>query len=555
MKRARFGAEIAWIAVPFLVYLAVLRHLWFNAPVWDDYDTVLGLLLHADAVRSAGEWWAMLWSQHNEHRIAVTRLVVIGLARTVGSIDFRVLMLIGNLAVLGTFLFIWRELRGRVPAWAIGAGAIVMFQWSYFEASLMGSAALPHLGVVFFSFGCLYFAVHGGRTAAVVGVVFGVLAAASQANGLFALPIAVAGCLYQRRWGRAAAFGAFAALAWLLYFRGYVRPPNHPSPFLAFSSPLTTLQLFLVVVGGAGIVAKAAAVLGAMTLMALAWLARKGFFREHPVAALWVLFLLATAGAAAVGRVGFGIVAASRYAIGSTCLLVIACLAICAVTRWHDRKWMMAGLAGAIVFSLLATLASWRQATESSVRGNLLREAVPAEPGLAVQRFAGAFYPDPNRATRVLATSWERGYYFPPKQLVHGARVVGAETADVPNAGLGHLDTVAVNGTRIRVTGWTHLTAVLPQRTFTMVSTPALRSASPMAVVARPDVAFAMRDPELLFSGFSVDLDFEAPQQAQEAAPSLCVVVTAPDRPAARIAVSPAGCGVSRIKETAKTAS
>ena len=32
---------IAWIAAPLAVYLFVLQRLWFNVPIWDDYDAVM----------------------------------------------------------------------------------------------------------------------------------------------------------------------------------------------------------------------------------------------------------------------------------------------------------------------------------------------------------------------------------------------------------------------------------------------------------------------------------------------------------------------------------
>jgi len=528
-------AEIAWVGVPFLLYLLVLQHLWFNAPVWDDYDTILGLLIRADEIRTPGEWLAMVFGQHNEHRIAVTRLVALGLA-SFGPIDFRVLMLVGNLAVLGTFLFIWREFRGHVPPGAIGAAAIVMFQWSYYEASLMGSAALPHLGVVFFSFGCLHFALRDHPAAIALGVLMGILAAASQANGLLALPIAALGCAFLRRRWQAAIFGAVALAAWILYFRGYVRPPHHPSLLAALSSPVTAVHLFLVVVGWVLPV-------GALIVAGLGWLTWKGFWKNHPVAALWTLFLLGTAAAATVGRAGFGVVHASRYAIGSTCLLVIVCLAICEVTRWHSRKWMAFAVAGAAFFSITVSLVSWQRARDSTLRGSSLKQPVIEGEAVAADWMGGAYYPDPARARNVLNIAAERGYYKPPKENVHPARVASEETMPEAARAVGHIDSVAVSGKRVSVTGWTDITARVPSRTLRVVSAPRFVQAGSVEIVSRSDVVFVLRDPDLLFSGFRLELEYPSAEDARKGASNLCMVVEAPSRPKTRLAARQPACG------------
>ena len=87
--------------MPLLVYLVVLSRLWANAPVWDDYGTVLDTLTRMGASKSAAEWLELLVHQHNEHRIFTVRLVTRAVEALPGPLDFRLLVFLGNAAFLG----------------------------------------------------------------------------------------------------------------------------------------------------------------------------------------------------------------------------------------------------------------------------------------------------------------------------------------------------------------------------------------------------------------------------------------------------------------------
>src|SRR5688572_7419312 len=310
--------SLAWAAVPLLVYLVVLSRLWANAPVWDDYGTVLDTLTRMSDSKSAREWLALLVHQHNEHRIFTVRLVTRAVEALPGPLDFRLLVLLGNAAFVGVFLLAWAQFRESLVGPVVAAAAFVMFQLSYYEAGLWASGGLTNMGAIFFSFAALAVALRPGARAAAACLALATLAIGCSASGLLVLPIAAAGAALQRRTARAAVFAGVAALLWLLYFQGYVKPLHHPSPTVAFSVPLDTMRLFLIVLGSIVPGRDEAQWAGAVLLGAVAALAWKGAWRPHPVAMLWIAFLLLSAAAAAAGRVGFGVFYASRYAIYST---------------------------------------------------------------------------------------------------------------------------------------------------------------------------------------------------------------------------------------------
>src|SRR5260221_10237910 len=139
-SREHLLSKLAWMSAPLALYLFVLQRLWVDAPVWDDYGTVLDSVMRMMDAPSAKDWLAVVVAQHNEHRIATVRLISRGVAALFGRIDFRVLVLVGNLWFVGAFLLIWAEVRDAVPAPLFAAAAFLMFQCSYYEAGIWTSA-------------------------------------------------------------------------------------------------------------------------------------------------------------------------------------------------------------------------------------------------------------------------------------------------------------------------------------------------------------------------------------------------------------------------------
>lgn len=522
MTSARWR-ELAWIGVPFAVFLLVLQRLWFDAPVWDDYDAVLSLLLSARDAHGAGEWLALLTAQHNEHRIVVGRLATLALNALTGSIDFRALVLLGNLSIAGVLLLLWREFRGAVPPMAFGIAAFLALQWSYWEASMMASAALAHLTVLFFAFGAIALAFRPGRAAAAGSVVLAVVAAGCQANGLFVLPLCAACCALSGRRSRAALHAILALAVWLLYFQGFASNPGHPSALHAFDTPLATLELFLVNVGSIVPNLYGAMAVGVVMVAGSGWLAWRCAWKTRPVPMAWIAFLLGTAGAAAMARVGLGVVWQSRYAAVSAMLAAI--LALCAMSRVRvTRGGTITALAAAILVSVGVSALSWPDVRARSLAGRMLHESAPATPEVRAERFVGEYYPDRPRADGFLARAADLGIYTPPRAVIQPTRIVAGHVAGgVP---VGHVDEVKVDDRRVTVIGWTIVPATARDRTF-MVRAAVPFERADLLVVSRPDVARALDEVEAVYGGFVLTLQFASAAEAAESARAVCVVATA----------------------------
>lgn len=522
------GRVLPWIAIPFAIHLAIVARFWFDAPLLDDYDCILDSLRLMAQAAGPREWLGHVFALQNEHRLAGTRLIPQMLVWTTGGVDFRVLMLVGTLFVFGVFAFVRAEFREESTGPIAAAAAFLLLQWSYWEALLMASASTAHLGTVFFSVGALYYALRPGRASIAACAIGGVLAAYSQANGLFVLPLAGVACLMLGQRRRAILFLVLAAVIWSLYFTGYARPSNHPSLLRALDDPVKTIQLFLIVIGGIVPSLALSQLVGAVILAGLGWVAWEGLWRRHPTVFLWIAFVLISAATVAAARVGFGLFWGSRYAVNAGLLLAILAFAIYSLTRpWRPRADLAAMGAAAVLWAIIA-IEALPHIRERSFRGRLLVEVEPSGRELGLERFAGMQHPDRAHAARILEVAGAKHWYSPPKGKVASPVVAVATTRPAAAPAIGVMDDVVVEGSEVILRGWTHIPATVSGRKFSVYPGSGIAEARIDRLYAREDVAAAFHRPEWILSGFRVVAAYPSGSEAREAAASLCLFVDAP---------------------------
>jgi hypothetical protein len=410
-----------WPGSPFpvAVHLLILRHFWFNAPVWDDY-AVVDSVLHVLDAGSFRDWMRHLVAQHNEHRVALARFVEWALITATGHVDFRALALVGNLFLVGLLALAWAQFREQVAPIGFAAAAWMLFNWSYFEAALISMATLCNIGVILAAFACLHFALRGGWASAAASVGAGIVAAFTQGKR----PLrAAAGGRGMRGHGTRGKGGRDGRRrrrrCGSPTFRGYVRPPNHPSPFLALSRPIDTAHLFVVVIGGLLPTKWAATFIGAAILSALGWLCGAGCggrIRPSPSGSPSSSFR--TRRPRWTRAEAFGVFHASAYAINASILAAIVVLGFWALAGPRDggREAVVAAHRRNIGLATRRTGRSRRK--RRSLPGCSPRRYPPR--GTTVHDpYYGFRYPDTRYAREVLAWAERSGMYTPPVVTVH----------------------------------------------------------------------------------------------------------------------------------------
>lgn len=228
------GAMLALI--PILTYYQTVWVSAFNYPFEDDFNSPLQFInQYIDA--SLPDRLKLIASQHNEHRIVFDRLVFLGQYYATGKIDFRSLILVGNLSLLllaGVFSqTTYQSLPAPYRVLYFVPVCYVLFTLHFWELTLWGMASLQNLYVMVFVAGSLYLLTKSvGRPAAFWwSVALAVLATYTSGNGLFVFAVGVPVLLFLRQQRQLLIWLGVGIVATLLYFWGYKSPEAHPNVY------------------------------------------------------------------------------------------------------------------------------------------------------------------------------------------------------------------------------------------------------------------------------------------------------------------------------------
>ena len=254
--------------VPFGLLVAHVRDFGVDVPWWDEWQIVELV----DLDRRGLLRFSNLWSQHNEHRPVMPRLVMIGLARfsdwdTRWEMAASVLLAVALLAIL---------------VWALSASdgvtlfaAATVFSLGQWENWIVGWQIQILLSVAAAAFGFALIAWKPPRwNVLLLALAGGAVALYSFANGALFFPIGVI-LLWRTRAPRRAPilFGLGGLAITLPYFIGYTKPPAHPPLTLALShvgeyilfcltylgNPMVQQRVATPIVGGVGLLLAAEA--------------------------------------------------------------------------------------------------------------------------------------------------------------------------------------------------------------------------------------------------------------------------------------------------------
>src|SRR5262249_30025801 len=245
-----------WLAMLVAVLFFIARY-GSNVPSWDDWDMVPSFT----GAQPVTVGW--LWSQHNEHRVPLPRLAMLGLVRLT-VLDFRVMMVADALAMgalAAAMIAVATRLRGRASA-ADAFFPLVLLNWGQAPNLLWGWQLQFYASVAVGCVALLAIAQSGaGLSQAAAGIVVGIsvlLLPLCGANGLALVPALAIWLLYAARRGvhgpaaRAhAAFGVASLLLVALYLVGWQLVPWHPENRNPIRALITALEFVTIGLGPA----------------------------------------------------------------------------------------------------------------------------------------------------------------------------------------------------------------------------------------------------------------------------------------------------------------
>ena len=147
------------ILFPVIIFYWVFQKYAVNTPHWDDFAirNTLAKILETDSI---SEKIKLLFSQHNEHRILLTRISAWLVFLLQGTLNLKSLMFIGFFALIGLLaIFFQISKKNKLPLFAFVPISFILFNVGLFENTFWGMASVQNFGVIFFAFLTFYWLV------------------------------------------------------------------------------------------------------------------------------------------------------------------------------------------------------------------------------------------------------------------------------------------------------------------------------------------------------------------------------------------------------------
>jgi hypothetical protein len=335
MNKRAVASLVVTFALIFVYYQLWNRYA-INIPKWDDH-AFKATILNFEKADNFGDKLYEIYRQHNEHRVALTRIVAIIDYKIFGRINYEHLMFIGNLALLVIWWLLTRFFKPLPGAvWYALPIATFWFSLAFWENTFWGMAAIQNMWVVAWAI-LTFWRLSRRDTYWWWALPTAFMGMFTSGNGLLIFPVALGILSLQKRRREAIIWALFSSLSIALYFWDYQSPPTDLSASGSFQALIRSYILFF------GSMAEGLPFgkmptqmpfwIGTLTLFVslsiLLYLFRSYWKRNFAVDAFdyfylgGVLFALATGLIVAYSRTGLGteVMLMSRYKLYSALLL------------------------------------------------------------------------------------------------------------------------------------------------------------------------------------------------------------------------------------------
>ncbi|GGM81174.1 hypothetical protein GCM10010967_11240 [Dyadobacter beijingensis] len=345
MTRKAFVIILSLILLlPVAIYFTVWDYYAINIPKWDDHALKTFIVEYAQA----GDWQGKiqaLFKQHNEHRIALTRLFAWIDYAIFGHLNYRHLMTAGNVLLLAA-IPLWYELlrKNKKPLFALVPIPFLWMTLAFWENMYWGMAAVQNLGVVTLVLWTLYLVINPKVVPFSVAILLSFVTVLTSGNGLMVLPLGALLLFLAQNRKRFALWLIISAAEIFCYFYGYTKPESNPESkagivqlakgymaFLgSFAESIPVLDNFKVCLFIGTVLFLVAVSIASTTLFRI--VRNKYAVKFERTTDLFclgvILFILGTALIVVYTRAGFGLegLITSRYKIYSVLLLITAYL-------------------------------------------------------------------------------------------------------------------------------------------------------------------------------------------------------------------------------------
>jgi len=338
------GILINSLLLACLIYLLTIYRFAFDQPYGDDYDAILAFLNHYVQV-SPSEQIQLFFSQHNEHRILLSRLAAIIDLSFFGHINFIHLIWLGTCGWFFAIYALWFFSKKYGIAFIeFTPAAILLLSFSHYEMMTWAMTSIQQYWQVTFGIMAIGFMVNGNFYRSNI---FYIAAIFTSGGGMALVPLINLYYLANQQWKNFFLCAGLTAIVLLTYFilLPYQSPPTkqlieilfHPHLFFAY---------FFGFVGGLGKIQSLglASYLLAGLVLFVVFIKKVIGIKNHCPFYFWLCFyVLLTAVLAALNRSFLGVETSgdSRYSEYSLLFAASTYLAYIYLAKGKDRVWIV----------------------------------------------------------------------------------------------------------------------------------------------------------------------------------------------------------------------
>lgn len=218
-----------------------------NFPIADDYEAFFDFNNEFFALQGFWEKVDLVFSQHNEHRIATLRIINLAYLCFFGKVDLAVFRVIGLLFYISSMIFLYLEGEFSFKRFYFFLPIpILMLSFAYAEIYYLAMESLSHFPMIFFTIATIYTAI--SRKFTFLPLFFLFFGVFSNGNGILLMPIVFMGLALQKEFKRLFVWLIFSILISFLYFYNY----ESGKSFLKLDIIQYLLKVYPIYVGGIG---------------------------------------------------------------------------------------------------------------------------------------------------------------------------------------------------------------------------------------------------------------------------------------------------------------
>ncbi|WP_298352875.1 hypothetical protein [Runella sp.] len=244
-----------FLLFPIAVFCIFLGYFAVNVPQGDDFELILHFLSkYVSAGNDYAQKISLLTAQFVEHRLFYTRIVVLIQYLLTGQVSFYLIILLGNLSLLGIFIVCWKQLKtaGYSLLYLLPI-SLIIFQPCYsYDGVLWPAATLAYNSVSFFAILTIHWLSTRRSLHFWLALASAALCTYTFGNGIVVLMAGLGLLVIQKRWKYTLIWIAISALIIGFYFQEYVQIQSRNNPFQnIITHPFYVFANFLVFLGSA----------------------------------------------------------------------------------------------------------------------------------------------------------------------------------------------------------------------------------------------------------------------------------------------------------------